>query len=273
MMEKQDSNTGFVEVPRARLYYEMAGMGEPIILLHGGMLDSRMWDGQFQFLARHYQVVRYDVRRAGKSKAWSEEAYIHYEDLRQLLDKLQISKATLAGLSGGARIAIDMAIAYPERVNKLVLVSPGMSGHPFDDPWTKQHGQALGAALQAGDLDQAAREFLTMWTIGPQRTAEQIDPEVSQRVLSMVKQAFSQHILSLPIKELDPPAFNRLSELRAPTMVVLGDQDTTDIFTIGQRIQKQVAGTQLVLVPQVGHTLVMEKPADFNQLLEQFLRH
>ncbi|GHO89748.1 alpha/beta fold hydrolase [Dictyobacter formicarum] len=272
MIEQEHSTDAFVELDGARLYYEIAGMGEPLVLLHGGMLDRRMWDGQFQFFARHYQVIRYDVRRAGKSEASSEDAYVHYEDLRRLLDQLQIVKATLIGLSGGARIAIDMAIAYPERVNKLVLVSPGMSGHPFDDPWTHQHGKAFGAALQHGNVDQACEEFLTMWTIGPRRTAEQIDPEVRQHIVAMVKQSLAQQILNLSILELDPPAMERLAEIQAPTLVVLGDQDTTDILTIGQRLQKQVVGAQLMIMPQVGHTLVMEKPEEFNQLVEQFLQ-
>ncbi|GCE08388.1 alpha/beta fold hydrolase [Dictyobacter aurantiacus] len=272
MGENRHSTDGFVELDGARLYYEMAGTGEPVVLLHGGMLDRRMWDDQFPFLAQHYQVIRYDVRRAGKSEASSEEAYVHYEDLRHLLDHLQIVRASLIGLSGGARIAIDMAIAYPERVNKLVLVSPGMSGHPFDDPWTHQHGRAFEVALRQGNVDQACEEFLTMWSIGPKRSAEQLDSRMRQQIASMVRQSLAQQILNLNMLELDPPAMGRLHELKAPTLVVLGDQDTSDIVTIAQRLQKQVAAAQLVIMPRVGHTLVMEKPEEFNRLVEQFLR-
>lgn len=111
-----------------------------------------------------------------------------------------------------------------------------------------------------------------MWTIGPRRTAEQIDPQVRQKIVVMVKQSLAQQILKLKMLELDPPAMNRLDEIHAPTLIVLGDQDTSDIFVIAQRLQKQVAGAQLVTMHQVGHTLVMEKPEEFNRLVEQFLQ-
>ena len=129
-------NEGFVEVEGGRLYYREAGEDPPVILLHGGYLDHRMWDGQVQTLARDHRVVRYDIRSHGRSSA-EEVPFSDVEDLGALMDALAIPRATLVGLSMGGFIAADFALARPERVVSLVLVGPGISGGTFDSPRTE----------------------------------------------------------------------------------------------------------------------------------------
>src|SRR5690349_20310375 len=101
---------GFIEVPGARLFYEIAGAGEPVVFLHGGLLDGRNWDDQIPFFAQLYQAIRYDQRGAGRSETSEGQAiYAPYQDLHDLLRALELPPATLVGLSGGARFAIDLA--------------------------------------------------------------------------------------------------------------------------------------------------------------------
>jgi 3-oxoadipate enol-lactonase len=265
--------TGFAELPGARLYYEMAGDGEPLVLLHGGFLDGGMWDGQFPFFAQHYQVLRHDRRCAGKSEtAPSIEAYTHHQDLYHLLHALDIQRATLVGLSEGGRIAIDFTIAYPELVHKLVVVSPAVSGFAYQDEWTFKHGEAMLQALKQRDLAGAVEEFLIMWADGPSRTPEQIDPDVRARMRAMVTHAFPLSRLAPKVKYLDPPAVGRLAEIHVPTLVIVGEQDTSDVHVIGKLLQEQVAGAEVVMMADVAHTLVMEKPAELNTLVAHFLR-
>lgn len=264
---------GFVELPGARLYYEMAGDGEPLVLLHGGFLDEGMWDGQFPFFAQHYQVLRYDRRCAGKSEtAPSTEPYTHHQDLYHLLHVLDIRRATLVGLSEGGRIAIDFTIAYPELVHKLVVVSPAVSGFAYQDEWIFKHGEAMLQALKQRDLARAVEEFLIMWADGPSRTPEQIDPDVRARMRAMVTHAFPLSRLAPNVQYLDPPAVGRLSEIHVPTLVIVGEQDTSDVHVIGKLLQEQVAGAEVVMMADVAHTLVMEKPAELNTLVAHFLR-
>jgi pimeloyl-ACP methyl ester carboxylesterase len=265
--------SGFVDVPGARLYYEMAGEGDPVLLLHGGLLDRRMWDGQFPFFAQHYQTIRYDMRCSGESQSLPPaERYVPYQDAYHLLQELSIQKATLIGLSGGARFAIDLAIAYPDVVRKLVLVSPGISGYVFVDESTELRADELKLALMQGDMVRAVEVFLIMWTDGPSRSAEQVDHVVRVRIREMVAHCMELGAHTLPFRELEPPAFSRLAEIHAHTLIVLGDNDTSDIKAIGKLLHEQVAGSELVLIPRVGHTLVMEKPAAFNELAAQFMR-
>jgi 3-oxoadipate enol-lactonase len=267
--------SSFVEVPGARLYYEIAGEGEPVVFLHGGLLDGRMWDEQIAFFASRFQTIRYDVRCAGQSEDLSSphEPYIHYQDLYHLLRALSIPNASLVGLSGGTRIAIDLALAYPEMVKKLVAASPGISGYKFVDPWTSEQNKLFAQALAESNLPGAIEAFLTMWTDGPHRSPEQVPQTIRERVREMSTRAITQGSLPLMmrLRELEPPAITRLAALQAPTLLLLGEKDTSDIYTTSKLLHEQVADTNLVMIPDVAHMLNMENPTMFNVLVEQFL--
>jgi 3-oxoadipate enol-lactonase len=171
-----------------------------------------------------------------------------------------------------ARCAIDLAIASPEVLRKLVLVSPGLSGYEFVDTWTGQRAEELNMAVMQGDLARAVEVFLVMWTDGPFRSPEQVDHAARERIRAMATRSMELGALALPFRELEPPASGRLAEIQVPTLIVPGDRDTSDIQVIGHLLHQQVAGSELVLIPGVGHTLVMEKPAAFNVLAAQCLR-
>ena len=262
---------GFVDLPGVRLAYDRAGHGTPVVFLHGGLLDRRMWDDQFSFFAGHYQAIRYDLRSAGQSETEpSTEPYTHHDDLYHYLQALQLQQVSLVGLSNYA-IALEFAIAYPEMAQKLVLVSPGLRGYEFRDPWVSARFAAMVQALGRQDLAGAVEVFLIMWLDGPYRTPAQVDPVVRERVREMVAQAFSSSRLAPNAVGLEPPAIGRLAEARLPTLIVLGDQDAPDIHAIGELIHNHVTGSKLAMIPGAGHTLVMEKPTEFNTLVDQFL--
>src|SRR5690606_6601331 len=121
-------STGFADINGARLYYEVAGEGPALVLLHAGICDSRMWDDQFAAFAKHYRTVRYDLRGYGQSNPVAGR-FAHYEDLRALLDHLGIERAYLIGVSFGGMIAIDFTLTYPQRVAGLILVGTGVDGY------------------------------------------------------------------------------------------------------------------------------------------------
>ncbi len=114
--------TGFAEVNETRLYYELMGEGQPIVLIHGGAVDRRMWDDQFQAFAEHYRVIRYDLRGSGKSEI-PKKQFSNMEDLLHLLRFLNVDKAYLLGLSRGGGVAADFTLEHPEMVDALILAS------------------------------------------------------------------------------------------------------------------------------------------------------
>jgi 3-oxoadipate enol-lactonase len=273
---------GFVDLPDVRLYYALTepaqhaptGADVPLVFLHGGGLDSRMWDAQIAAFAEHTPTLSYDMRAAGRSETLPRtDPYVPYQDLADLLIALAIPRATLIGLSLGARVAIDFAIAYPERVARLVLVSPGLSGYQFTDPWTAEQFGTIGTAAARGDLATVVETFVRLWTDGPYRQPEQVDPGIRAQIAAMAARTLPMSALARAMQELEPPAIGRLDAITAPTLIVRGDQDTSDIAAIGTLLHTQIPGAQQVIMPDVGHTLVMEQPDRFTALLAQFLTH
>src|SRR5262249_55866581 len=155
----------------ARLYYERAGAGRPLVMLHAGIADQRMWNEQVDAFAQHYQVIRYDTRGYGNSTPGVGDAS-RDQDLHDLLDVLGIEQAILLGCSQGGTTAIDFALAQPAMTTALILVSAIPSGFGFtgEMPPTLQ---AFIAACQQGNMVQAAELATQIWFDGPRRRPDQ----------------------------------------------------------------------------------------------------
>lgn len=271
MGEVHQGASGFADVNGGRLYYEVAGSGQPLLLIHAGVADSRMWDNQWSLLAQHYRVIRYDIRGFGQS-ALTPGAFASYEDAAELLRFLNIERAHVIGMSWGGKIAIDLALAHPEMVQLLVLGAPSVGGAPQSEEVIR-FGQEEDALLERGDLVGATELNLRMWVDGPHRTPEQIDPVVRERVREMQFHAFSLPFLGeVNQYELEPPAIERLNEIRAPTLVIVGDLDVDEKVLLAQRIVGEVVGARLVTRADVGHMVSMERPDEFNQIVLKFLQ-
>jgi 3-oxoadipate enol-lactonase len=261
---------GFAPVPGSALYYESMGEGEPVVLIHGGAVDHRMWRREFADLARDHRVIRLDVRGQGLSQN-PAGAYCSYEDLGLLLDHLDIPRAHLVGLSLGGRIAVDFALANPERVISLVAVAPGLSGYPFETPEDQAYLQKVRAAWMAGDWAQAAEEFVRAWCDGPRRSPDETDPDVRRLVKAMALETMRPDRYAGGGRELDPPAVDRLAELSVPTLAIVGELDMPSIHEIVGMIADRVPGARRVDVPGVAHMVNLERPGRFGEILRGFL--
>ena len=149
--------SGFAEVNETRLYYEIAGSGHPLVLIHGFTLDTRMWDDQFELFSQHYKVIRYDLRGFGKSALPSRESYVRADDLRALLEYLGIGRTYVLGLSIGGSVAIDFAISYPELAAALITVDSALGGFQF-----AQFGQSLEQIWAKGE-EAGAHAATELW--------------------------------------------------------------------------------------------------------------
>jgi len=260
--------TGFIPVPGGKLFYEERGSGPPVVLIHGGMLDHRMWDPQVDALSRAHRVIRYDVAGHGQSPA-PDSAWKNYEHLGLLMDALKVERADLAGLSLGGRVAIDFAIARPERVRSLILLDPGLPGFPFTGrDWGARSSERYRARM-AGDAGKVADLFLRAWLAGPHRTPAQVEPAVWSKALEM---AVPNALKQTEAGELEPPAVGRLGEIRAPVLLIEGELDCEDIHLITALIERRVAGARRVVLPGVAHMPNLERPAEVNRLMLDFLR-
>lgn len=147
-------DNGFVEVKGSQIYFETAGSGPSLVLVHGFSLDRRMWDPQFEMLAARFSVLRYDCRGFGLSFLPTKETYTHGEDLRALLAHLKIERAIVMGLSMGGQIALELATSHHGVVQKLILVDPFLSDFSFSDEWRKMR-MRMAEKGAAGDVNAA----------------------------------------------------------------------------------------------------------------------
>ncbi|HSM71412.1 MAG TPA: alpha/beta hydrolase [Anaerolineales bacterium] len=262
--------SGFIEVNSANLYYEMDGEGTPLILNHAGLADGRMWNAQFNEFARQYKTVRYDRRGFGKSKMVAGD-YSDHDDLYALMMSLNIDRAILVGCSQGAKLSIDFALKYPEMTRALVLATPALGGFFYDGPPPAQMDQ-LEKADKDGDLDLINELELQIWVDGPHRRPDQVDPKVRELVRDMNRIALeTPEDLGNEIP-LEPPAVNRLSEIKGPTLIITGDLDAPPSLARADFLAKNIPHAKKVTISGTAHLPNMEKPEEFNEHVLSFLK-
>jgi pimeloyl-ACP methyl ester carboxylesterase len=235
-----------------------------VVLIHAFSVDRRMWAPQVTLLERRYRVVRYELRGHGKSDAPSAP-YSTFEDLRSVLDAVGVNRATLIGLSAGSEVATDFALAYPDRVARLILASPGLSGFVPSPPLTWV--QPVFQAAAKGDSEGAAK----LWAATP-IMAMRNDFAATATVYDLVMS--NTRIWTYranPVQPLTPPAIKRLTELKCPTLVILGEQDLPHIKEIAALLAGGIAGARLVTIPRAGHMVNLDARDAFNQAVETFL--
>jgi pimeloyl-ACP methyl ester carboxylesterase len=255
------------------LHYEVAGSGPAVVLIHEGIADSRMWDRQFATYTDAFRVVRYDIAGYGRSPLRSGP-YSHARDLTELLDELGIEQAALVGASLGGRIALDAALAAPGRVSALVLVGSGLAGWDWSEE-VQRFGEAEDAALEAGDLDTAVELNLRLWVDGPARGPDAVDAAVRRFVGDMQRLAFENLLAAY---EQDPPPGPEErpegvpADARAPTLVIVGDEDVPDIVAISELLEREIPGARRAIMRGVAHVPSLERPDEFDRLVLDFLR-
>jgi pimeloyl-ACP methyl ester carboxylesterase len=171
----------------------------------------------------------------------------------------------------GGRVAIDFSIAYPEKVWALVLAAPGVSGYSFDSQECQEFNEKYVAAYQSGNFDKTVEAFLQGWTDGPYRKPSEIDPKVRNKTKQMALDHERHNGSGIRMGELDPPALNRLDEIKAPTLAIVGDLDMPDILDIVNRVDKHTENSQREIISGAAHMINMEKPELFNKLVLDFL--
>jgi pimeloyl-ACP methyl ester carboxylesterase len=262
-----------VPINGAELNYELTGEGPAVVLVHEGVCDLRMWDELAPVLAVEFTVLRYDLRGYGES-TMPPGPFSQAKDLLGLLDHVGIDRAALVGVSYGGRVALDTTAVAPERVTKLLLVSTGLRDHEWSQV-VRDFGDEEERLLDAGDLDAATEVNVKLWVDGPARGPDPVRDSVRARVREMQRRAFE---IQVPAYEAQPPPGPedpvelRLSELRQPTLVVVGDADAPDFLEIGGRLERELPNARKVVLEDTAHTVPLERPDEFRELALEFLR-
>jgi 3-oxoadipate enol-lactonase len=249
--------------------YDEAGEGSALLLLHAGIADRRMWDDAWPMLVARHRVIRLDLRGYGETPL-PDGPFVYAADAAALLGQLGVQRAHVLGVSMGAGVALDLALARPELVDRLVLVAPGLPGWEWGDAMNA-FDEAETAALERGDLDDASWINVRFWVDGVQRPGGEADRSVRQRVFEMQKRAFEGDNENAEGGWLVSDRQSKLGEVRSPTLLIVGDLDQPDFLAMGRRMVEGIPGAQLEVMPGVAHLPPMEAPEAFSRLVLDFL--
>lgn len=242
----------------------------PVVLLHAGIADRRMWDPQWDALARRHRVLRLDLRGFGDSDTLPTGGtpVDHVADVLAALDELGIGRCHLVGASFGAGVAVEVALVRPAVVESLLLCPPG--GSLLEEaPQIRAFVEAEDAALERDDLGAAVEANLDWWVVGAGRTRADVPSSVLEAVAVMQRRAFEigSGWGDIDEVELEPPALDRLGELRARTLVLSGSHDLDSIQQAVARVRAEVPDVRAHVWESAAHLPSMEHPDAFLELL------
>lgn len=262
--------TGFAEINGAKLYYEVAGEGQPFLMVHAGIANKAMWDDQFDFFAQKYKVVRYDMRGFGQSPPVADD-YQRHEDIRALLDFLKIDHAYLMGCSMGGGACMNFALDYPNRADALMMVGSAPVGFSYDEWSPSPLDEEMEAAYHKGDMERVNELALRIFVDGKGRTPDQVNPALRKKVYDMNMIVLRNE--KLLGKDVPPPtsAAQRIGELHLPTLIVIGDLDEEYIARAANFMAASIPGARKIIMPGTAHLPNMEFPNEFNEHVQQFL--
>ena len=263
----KSAQSGMAEVGGGRLYYEIAGKGRTVVFIHGGLADSRMWDDQFKKFAKNFRVVRYDLRGFNRSD-FPKAAFSHVDDLYALLKFLKIEKASFIGSSLGGMIAADFALEHPEMVEKLVFSAAGLRGD-------RQPRNPQSAAVYKAAEEKGMKTAIEMWMEHPFFLAGKTDAEFRRRSEQMLADNYKYWGPTpepIPLRWSKQMTIDRLSEIKAPTLVIIGDRDLPGLLTIADTLATKIGGAKKEVIANVSHHLNMENPREYNRIVMDFLK-
>jgi 3-oxoadipate enol-lactonase len=266
-------DSGFAAINNARIYYEIAGEGQPFVMIHAGVADNRQWNNEFAHFAERFRVLRYDLRGYGKSEPVDGE-FSHLQDLIALLDSLQVDQPLiLMGCSMGGGLAMNFALTQPSKVKALIMVDSGPTGLELDIPGPDELFEEAEKAYNAGDLDRVAELETQIWFDGMGRAPEQVDQGMRELAYEMNRNALSHDAKGLGkrMSDTEVPAVERLSELTIPVLVIVGAQDIPYMLAAADYMVEKIPSAQKVIIADAAHLPNMDQPVEFQQILTKFL--
>jgi 3-oxoadipate enol-lactonase len=257
------------EVNGVKLYYELHGKGEVVVFLNGILANTLSWMYQMPFFSKHFQVLLLDFRGQGKSEKplMNYPMDIHADDLKALLDHLKIKKVNLVGISFGAEVALIFATKYPTMLKSLVIACA--ISHADSAMKAKAERWLIAARLRSGRYlfesvypDVFSDEFIVKKWDFVSSTAPFYDTSVDMDAFVELLKGFMQLNIT-----------SGLSKIKTPTLVIAAEKDKVKPLRYSEIIHSKIAGSKLVEVKDAGHTVIWEKPDEFNRLVFNFIKN
>lgn len=262
----EKKTSGYLDVGDSKIYFETRGSGPAIVLLHDGLLSAVTWDEVWVLLASRHEVIRYDRRGYGRSKL-PTKSYSSTEDLQKLLTHLKRQHAVIVGSSSGGALAIDFALAHSQMVDGLFLIGPILHGLPYTASFLER-GARNNEPIQRDDIKAVAKNWSEdrFLIAGANEGARRKIYE--QLVANPEKLKFDNHFEP----SLSPPASKRLSEVKAPTLILAGEADIADVHAHCAAINAGIRESTREVIRDAGHLVQLEKPREVAKRIDDFVQ-
>lgn len=245
------------------LYYEVNGNGHPVVLINGGGADLRNWTFVAPLLAKHHMVVTYDGQGVGKSPDPVGDVNC-VEDLKELLDHLNIDKSTLIGHSMGGQIATDFSLEYPEYVSELVLIAPSLSGFTYSSEFVEYMNKVSAAAPNIDrmiELSQSAPSYRVVQASPHKQLTEEM-------LRHHIKRTFTWPVFELIWPK--PLAAERLGELTVKTLFIIGTEELPDNLRVADYFRSHT-DARILEIPGADHMVTLTHPEDLYRYIIDFM--
>jgi len=251
------------------LAYDATGTGTALVLLHAGIADRTMWDDVTPMLAERHRVIACDLRGFGETPL-PDGPFVYAADVAAMLEELGVERAHLVGVSMGGHVALDLALARPELVDRLVVVGSGIDGWEHEPSLTAAWAEEE-TAFERGDLDEVAWINVRTWLDGPTRGEGEVPSALRRRVYEMQRLALDHENPAATRDWLTPSRRARLGDLSAPTLVLVGALDQRDFRRIARFLASEIPGARFEELPSVAHLPPLEHPEAFARTILGFL--
>ena len=239
-----------------------------IIFIHGFPLNKSMWDAQVEALKENYRVIAYDIRGHGNSDPGIDEFFIELFvlDLLRLMEKLEIEKSILCGLSLGVYIALNAVLKYPDRFDGLILNDTQCIA---DTPEIKENRCLAIIRIMKNGVEQYADEIIkNLFAPESFTKKENVVDAVREMIISTPKQSLCNTLHALAERK---ETCDELHEINIPVLIMVGKEDKITPIAAARQMHELILNSKLEIIQHAGHLSNLEDPTEFNAHLLNFL--
>lgn len=264
--------SGYVDINQTRLYYETAGSGIPLLLVHAGVADCEQWENEFLAFSKNFQVTRYDMRGYGQSDPVTGP-FSHLGDLERIIEYLNIAPPLiLMGCSLGGVLSLDYALENPDLIRALIMIGPGSCGFELDNCTQELFSEAK-QAFEEGDLSRLAEIETQMWFDCLHAEPDQVDESMRSFLYEMSRSvlALDTHRADRIPDQTEKATLKKMQQINFPVLIIVGSKDLPYMHAAADYLTESIPSAQKEIIDDAAHMPNLDQPHLFKEVVGDFL--